>query len=294
MIRRALLAILLLTGSAAVATMTWPDLLDRPKPRADRTIAYGSDPLQHVDLWLPTGKGPFPTVLMIHGGCWQTDIATADIMNWIADDLRKRGIAVWNVEYRGVDRPGGGYPGTFADVAAAADTLKSSAKTYALDTSRIVAVGHSAGGHLALWSAARDKLPRSAPFYRTHPLPIAAAISLGGLPDLEAARVPPGNTCGSEAVAKLVGTASAGRPDVYADTSPARMAPPSAEITLINGAEDRIAPPVFAQAYQARMTAVGKAVERVTIPASGHVELISPETAAWAATVAKIEAAFRR
>ena len=74
--------------------MTWPDLLERPRPDPDETISYGADPLQVADLWLPKGRGPHPTVLMVHGGCWQTEIADRRIMNWIADDLRKRGIGM--------------------------------------------------------------------------------------------------------------------------------------------------------------------------------------------------------
>ena len=134
--------------------MAWPALLTRPRPAATRTISYGADPLQVADLWLPVrparNNRPHPTVLMVHGGCWTTEIADRSIMNWIADDLAKRGYAVWNIDYRGVDRPGGGYPGTFRDVAAAADALRGQAKANNLDLRRLVAVGHSAGGHLAL------------------------------------------------------------------------------------------------------------------------------------------------
>src|SRR5687768_4328162 len=120
--------------------MVWPDLLERPRPEPTTTLSYGDQQMQRVDLWLPAGKGPHPTVLMVHGGCWQTDIADRRIMNWIADDLRKRGIAVWNIDYRGVDRTGGGYPGTFADTAAAADSLREHAARQRLDISPLVAV----------------------------------------------------------------------------------------------------------------------------------------------------------
>jgi hypothetical protein len=98
-------------ASEPAALMKWPDLLERPRPEPSETISYGDKGMQRVDLWLPSGKGPHPTVLMVHGGCWQTEIADRRIMNWIADDLRTRGIAVWNIDYRGVDREGGGYPG---------------------------------------------------------------------------------------------------------------------------------------------------------------------------------------
>src|SRR5688500_11452462 len=145
--------------SGADGLLVWPDLLERPRPEPDHVIRYGDQALQVVDLWLPAGEGPHPTVLMVHGGCWQSDIADRRIMNWIADDLRRRGVAVWNIDYRGVDRDGGGYPGTFLDAAAAADALRDHSSRYALDIANLVAVGHSAGGHLALWLAARPRLP---------------------------------------------------------------------------------------------------------------------------------------
>ena len=105
-------------------------------------------------------------------------------MDWAAEDLRRRGFAVWNIDYRGVDRPGGGYPGTFLDVAAAADALAGHARELHLDTRRVVAVGHSAGGHLALWLAGRRHLPRSSPLTDAT-IRFAGVVSLGGLPDLE-------------------------------------------------------------------------------------------------------------
>src|SRR5687768_14180625 len=113
--------------------MAWPDLLERPRPAPTTTISYGEESLQVVDLWLPDGAGPHPVAMMVHGGCWQTEIADRTIMNWIAEDLRRRGIAVWNIDYRGVDRTGGGYPGTFMDAAAAVDALWQHASPYRLD-----------------------------------------------------------------------------------------------------------------------------------------------------------------
>jgi acetyl esterase/lipase len=266
--------------------MTWPDLLERPRPSPDLTIAYGSDPLQVADLWLPAGRGRHPTVLMVHGGCWQTAVAERTIMNWIAADLRGRGIAVWNVEYRGVDRPGGGYPGTFLDVAAAADALRAQAAVHHLDLSRLVAVGHSAGGHLALWLAARPRLPASSPLHGAHPLPIHAVVSLGGLPDLEAASTTE-NGCGTEVAGRLVDAAHRANP--YVDTSVPRLAPLGVPQILVNGRQDRIIPLAFVEGYAAPMRAAGDRVEVHLIDATGHVELITPGTAAWAAARAAID-----
>src|SRR6476469_2218719 len=89
-------------NGAEARLMTWPDLLERPRPAPSATVHYGRDPLQVADVWVPAGPGPHPTVIMVHGGCWQTDIADRTIMNWVADDLRRRGIAAWTIEYRGV------------------------------------------------------------------------------------------------------------------------------------------------------------------------------------------------
>lgn len=265
---------------AGAELMKWPDLLGRPRPEPDSTIAYGADQMQKVDLWLPKGAGRHPTVLMIHGGCWQSEIADRRIMNWIADDLRKRGIAVWNIDYRGVDRPGGGYPGTFQDAARAADALRAHAAEYRLDISRIVATGHSAGGHLALWLAGRRKLPHDSPLRTADPLAIHEVVSLGGLPDLEeAARSE--NGCGNEVIGRL----TSGQ---FADTSVPRLGPLGLPQVLINGRQDRIIPAAYAEGYAGPMRAMGDDVRVRMIERTGHVELIAPETAAWAAAVEEI------
>lgn len=270
----------------ADALLKWSDLLGRPKPAATTTIRYGADPLQLVDLWLPARRGPHPTVLMVHGGCWQTEIAERDLMNWAAEDLRRRGIAVWNIEYRGIDRPGGGYPGTFLDVAAAADAMRAHARRYRLDTRRVVAVGHSAGGHLALWLAGRKNLPASSPLAKRRPLPIAAVVSLGGLPDLEeASRID--NGCGLEPAGKLA-------KGHYGETSVPRLAPLRVSQILINGLQDKIIPTKMATSYQRRMRSAGDRVDIRWVDRTGHVELIAPGSPSWAVTVNAIARAQRR
>jgi acetyl esterase/lipase len=265
--------------------MVWPDLLKRQRPQPDHEIRYGEDQLQAVDLWLPQGDGPHPTALMVHGGCWQTEIADRRIMNWIADDLRKRGIAVWNIDYRGVDRSGGGYPGTFLDTAAAADALREHAPKYNLNISRLVATGHSAGGHLVLWLAGRHRLPESGPLRRNNPIPIHSVVSLGGLQDLEEAARPPGSGCGTEVIQELTGGS-------FADTSVPRLAPLGIPQVLVNGAQDRIIPPFYAEAYAKQMRAAGDEVTVRMIDRTGHVELIAPESEAWKVAVEEIEKAL--
>lgn len=297
------LAALALAGCAMTATpplpaptgpdglLAWPDLTARPQPRPSAEVRYGADAMQVVDLFLPDGPGPHPTVLMVHGGCWQTEIADRTLMRWVAEDLRKRGIAVWNIDYRGVDRDGGGYPGTFLDAAAAADALRAHAKRYDLDLSRLVATGHSAGGHLALWLAARPKLPQTSPLYSANPIPIHAVVSSGGLPDLEAAATPPGSGCGTEVIARLVGQ---GRGDPYTDTSVPRLGPIGVPQILVNGENDRIIPTAYAESYAGPMRTKGDDVRVRMVPRTGHVELVAPESAAWKATVDEIERALGR
>ena len=276
------------------ALLKWPDLLERPRPAPSASVKYGDEALQVVDLWLPEGKGPHPTVLMAHGGCWQSEIADRRIMNWIAEDLRRRGIAVWNIDYRGVDREGGGYPGTFLDAAAAADALRVHAPSYNLDISPLVAVGHSAGGHLALWLAGRPKLPDGSALRTPDPLPITDVVSLGGLPDLELAATPPGSGCGTDVIEKLVGPPTLSSRDVYADTSVPRLGRLGVRQVLINGEQDRIIPTSYAEAYATPMRTKGDDVRVVMVGNTGHVELIAPETEAWKVTVAEIERALGR
>jgi acetyl esterase/lipase len=270
--------------------LTWPDLKNRPRPIPSHSIAYGSDPLQIADLWLPLKKGPHPVAIMVHGGCWQTDIADRTLMDWVADDLRRHGVAVWNIEYRGVDRPGGGYPGTFRDVAAAADTLRDVAGRYDLDLRRVVAIGHSAGGHLALWLAARPRIGSASPLHSRTPLRIDRAISLGGLPDLEATEASPDNGCGTAVVARLTGR----RADRFSDTSVPSLLPLGVRQDLVNGREDRIIPYRLATDYADRARKAGDAVTLHTVPATGHVELVAPETAAWAKARALVLEALAR
>ena len=150
----------------------------------------------------------------------------------------------------------------------------------------MVAVGHSAGGHLALWLAGRRHIPASSPLHSAHPLPIASVVSLGGLPDLELeTRV--ANGCGTEVSATL----AAGH---YAETSVPRLAPLGVRQFLVNGLTDRIIPTELASDYQRRMSAAGDTVTIDWIPDSGHFELIAPETPAWAIAVRDIERALGR
>ena len=160
---------LLLLAPLFAQERTPDDLLKLPVPAATR-MAYGTGALQFGELRVPAGRGPHPVVIIVHGGCWAAKLGNLDdravaldLVRPIAADLTANGFATWNLEYRRLGNDGGGWPGTFQDIAAGADYLRRIAAKNRLDLTRVVAIGHSAGGHFALWLAARRKLPESSP-----------------------------------------------------------------------------------------------------------------------------------
>ncbi|MEL7488435.1 MAG: alpha/beta hydrolase [Pseudomonadota bacterium] len=269
------------------AILSWNDLLSRPKPAPPLTVTVGTTPQNVAELWLPDEEGPHPVVIMIHGGCWQKAIADRTLMHYAADALARAGFAVWNIEYRGVDEEGGGYPGTFLDVALAADALVEVASERDLDLKRVVAYGHSAGGHLALWLAGRENAPTTSPLRSDAPIDLAGVVNTGGLADLEASAPVTLKSCLADILPSLVGAPSSDRENVFADTSPAELLPLGVAQVSINGAQDRIAPPVLGEAYTEKARAAGDEAIFALVE-GGHVELIAPGTPAFDETIAII------
>jgi len=269
-----------MTDTAPVL-LTWPDLTSRVRPDPTVEIIWGAGPTDVVDLWLPEGEGPYPVVVMAHGGCWQKSIADRTLMNWMAEGLRQRGWAVWNIEYRGVDEPGGGYPGTFLDVAGAADALAEHASEHNLDLSRVTGIGHSAGGHLILWLAGRSRLPATSALGADRPLSFRGVVVSGGLADLEASRPLTLPSCLDAVYDRLTGPASALRPDPLADTSPARLLPIGVPFISVHGEDDRIAPPLLGERLSRSARQAGDEASLIVVPRTGHVELVAPETEAF-------------
>ena len=251
-----------------------------PSKPADTKIPYGPDPLQFGELRLPKGTGPFPVAVVIHGGCWVSKFATLHNTSALADALRDAGIATWNIEYRRLDNPGGGWPGTFADVADATDKVREIAKAHPLDLSRVVTVGHSAGAHLALWAAARSRLPQGSPLHRPNPLPLRAAVALGGPGDLKGFYEYAAKICGSNVIDSLMGGAPATVADRYKQGSPAEMLPLGVRQVLIVGVQDGVMPPPARESYAAAARKAGDRAEIVEVP-GGHFEVIAPTSAAW-------------
>jgi len=251
-----------------------------PRPAPNLTVRYGSADSQQVDIFLPKTPGPYPLVILIHGGCWSMQTAGREQLRHLGAELARNGLAVWSLGYRRADEPGGGYPGTFQDVGLAIDRARADASRYGFDLSRSVVVGHSAGGHLSLWAAARDQLPPGSPLYQEHPFVVRNVISLGGVGDLRAfARFVP-VLCGPGIMERLL-SAGPGQ-ETYAEISPAELPPPRASVTMISGILDRLVPPYVAYDYAVAMSRKHAAEpELVGIPAAGHFDLVTVGTPAW-------------
>ncbi len=233
--------------------LTWSDIQALPAPPQGRRISYGSLPDQFGDLRLPPGHGPFPSAMLIHGGCWRASISL-DHLAPFAAALTSHGIATWSIEYRRADSDGGGYPGTFDDVLAAFDRM---ACIPELDPDRVVIAGHSAGGHLALWAGAHRHTN------------IRGAVSICGIPDLRAAAA---TVCGGM-IARLVPN-----PDDFPGASPMEMLPLRVAQTVITAERDDIVAPGWSQSYADAAEAAGDPVTRIPIREAGHFDLIAPGT----------------
>ena len=275
-------------ASAVLAFPTWaaePMTLNQymtlKGPAPNERIAYGPAPLQYVELFKPKGAGPFPVVVLIHGGCFQNRYQGMPQMRGMAGALVRKGVAVWSIEYRGIDSPGGGYPGTFQDVRSAVDLLAAQAAARSLDTSRMVVVGHSAGAVLSLWLAGRRNLPKASPLYEEHPLPVREVVALGGSGDLEAiAPTLLKASCGVD-IRQVTGLPGAARPDPYADTNPFDLTPNGAEIVLINGDHDEIGTPRESATYAERVRRRGDTATTMVLPAASHFDEVAATSPAW-------------
>jgi acetyl esterase/lipase len=288
---RALLATLLCSGLAGAAPMKLADYLALSGPAPTARFAYGSAPSQFAELFRPAGAGPFPVVVLVHGGCWTIKFGGIGQMRSLAGALAAQGIAVWNVEYRRVDEAGGGYPGTYQDINAALDELGAQAAHHQLDLGRIAAVGHSAGGQLVQWIAGRRRIPPSSPLFRASPLPVRQIISLGGLADLRHERDLIKSRCGRD-TAELAGVASAARADVFADTNAAELVPNGSRTVLITGELDTVSPPRAAHNYAARARAAGDAASVIVLPGASHYDEVAPGSPSFKLVLPAIRAAL--
>ncbi len=243
--------------------MTSPDILSKAPPPPHARLHYGTESNQFGDVRLPSGKGAYPVLTFIHGGFWR---AKYDLLHagHLCAALAKAGIATWNLEYRRVGNPGGGWPGTFADVLSGYRYLTELAAKYKLDLARSVVMGHSAGGHLALCLAA-------------HQRPSRGVVSLAGVVDLQRAWE---LHLSHDAVVDFLGGTPRDAPQRYRDASPAEIAVAGAQ-RLIHGTLDVTVPVEMSREYSKRKQARREDVHLLELPSAGHFDLIDPASPSW-------------
>ncbi len=245
-----------------------------PLPAPGTRIVYGKRPQQFGELRLPKGAGPFPVVVLVHGGCWMAEFDYTYITR-LAAWLAERGVATWTIEFRRVGEAGGGWPGTFLDVAQGTDQLRQIAQTAPLDLQRIFAAGHSAGGQLALWLATRSRLPNDSEIYRPDPLPIRGVLGLAAVTDLVQYRHGPTESCHGS-VDQLLGGSPEKFPRRYAETSPRQLLPLGVPQIFIQGEADPIVGPGPVRDYVEAAKKAGDRAMLLPLASAGHFEAAVP------------------
>jgi acetyl esterase/lipase len=237
-------------------------ILTSAAPPADARVPYGGDTNQFIDLRFPKRQGPHGLAIIIHGGYWR---AKYDLvyMGHLCAALAAKGIATANLEYRRVGNPGGGWPGTFADVRAAYQFLSQSARQYQLDVRRVVPIGHSAGGQLALCLAARETA-------------IRAVISLAGVVDLQQAY---SLHLSNDAVVEFLGGTPAAVGDHYREADPMKLSIRPRQ-WLVHGSADDAVPPALSRDYVNAKRKAKEDAQLVELAGAGHFEVVDPKSRA--------------
>jgi len=261
--------------------MTAQELDALPSRAPDRRITYGADSSQYGELRMPAGTGPHPLVVLIHGGCFKAAYATANYFGAMADALKADGIATWNIEYRRLGEPGSGWPGTYLDVGRAVDHVRAIAGEYHLDLGRVVVVGHSAGGHLAMWTAARRRLTEASELFTADPLRVRGVMDLAGPVDMTANIPGYEALCRDTVITSLLGGTPAAVPDHYAQASAIKLLPLAIPQVLVLGSREDFVPLPLVDAYVQAATQAGDPVRRILIPGAGHFEIASPLSFTW-------------
>jgi acetyl esterase/lipase len=248
-------------------------------PAAGLRIRYGADPNQFGELRLPAGPGPHPIVMVVHGGWWLAGYGLT-YAGHMGEALTADGFATWNIEYRRIGQPGGGYPGTFEDVTAALCALRALAPEYHLDLGRIIVTGHSAGGHIAAWLASKHA-HRSLDAFGDAPAS-AGAVPVAGVLDLERTSALALERDGEVPVHQLLGGTAADVPAAYALASPTRLLPTGIPVIAVHGDADDAVPLELSQRYVERAQAAGDPARLIVLPDVDHFEIFDPGAPAGA------------
>ncbi len=240
------------------------DILSLAPPGADARVAYGSDANQFIDLRMPKASGAHPLAICIHGGFWRARY-DLEYLGHLGAALKAKGVGTANVEYRRVGNAGGGWPGTFEDIRTAYQFLLQNAQRYGFDARRVIVLGHSAGGQLALCLAA-------------HESGLTAAVSLAGVVDLQRAYE---LHLSNDAVVEFLGGKPADVPEHYREADPMKVVIRTRQ-WLVHGAEDDVVPPALSKDYVDAKVKSKEDARLVTIPGAGHFDVVDPRSEAWA------------
>ena len=222
-------------------------------------------------------------VILVHGGCYVNRLPSRDPRDTALDPLRPlaaaltgAGAATWNLEYRRAGDPGGGWPGSFLDLAAGVDCLRTIARKNHLDLNKVVVVGHSSGGQLVHWIAARPKLPRSSPLYVKNPLHVKAAVNVDGPPDIAAAQPMERQLCPVPGITQFMGGTPAEYPARYRESSATTLLPIGVPQTIVAGGL-LLGAYSLVSSYEASATAKGDSITVLKLQGAGHFDMLAPE-----------------
>ncbi|SFU14852.1 Acetyl esterase/lipase [Arthrobacter sp. ov118] len=275
--------------TAAAVTLGAVTVACSPGPKEDAVkrhkYHYGEDPSQWGELFLPEVAAPRGVVVVIHGGYWRSQYG-AELGEPLAKDLAAHGMAAWNLEYRRAGN-GGGWPNTFADILAGIDKLREIAAEHGLGLDRVVALGHSAGGHLAVWAAGRSRLAGlGAPEVDRQltrrgdddgAVHLTGVVSQSGVLNLAAAER---LNLSNGAVSNFLGGSSERYPKRHKYADPMSAVPLEASVYAVHTADDVDVPFSESETYAGAAKAAGAPVQLLKVPGD-HYALIDPKAPAY-------------
>lgn len=247
-------------------------------PAPDALIPYGESPQQVGEWRIPEGKGPFPAVLMIHGGCWRDGFGTRATLAPMAEVLAGHGIASYNIDYRELGVEGAGWPGTFQDWARAASMFDELASQYPIDRDRLTVLGHSAGTTASVWLSKRPSLPPNSPLRGSNPTVFASAVHVDGPMDMATAIGADAQICRQPTIVPFMGGTPEQVPENYRITSALGSGAGEVRQMLVVGP---LLSNFGADRIEAAMRAAGNDVTSI-VAGNDHLGMLIPGTMEYA------------